>query len=83
VTDEKARKETRSSEEVGCLRQRWSDEFKDGARCAFLRRFDGEREKGGYPIGFHHWKLDRRNAWYAGFNCGFHDRLRLVEKEAR
>jgi hypothetical protein len=58
------------------LRARWPTEFNDGARCAFLRCFDGEREHGGYPVGFHRWTLDQRNAWFAGFNLGFHDRLR-------
>jgi hypothetical protein len=33
------------------MRSRWSQEFRDGARCGFLRRFDGEREMGGYPDG--------------------------------
>ena len=41
-------------------------------------RFDGEREPGGYPRGFHAWPLDRRNSWFAGFNVGFHDRLKLM-----
>jgi hypothetical protein len=64
------------------LSQRWPEEYRDGARCAFLRRFDGAREKGGYPLGFHHWSLERRNAWFAGFNCGFHDRLDLPHAKA-
>ena len=68
--------------EVARLRRRWSDEFRDGARCGFLLRFDGEREKGGYPRGFHLWPLERRNVWFAGFNRGFHDRLRLAQEEA-
>jgi hypothetical protein len=63
--------------EVARLRSRWPDEFRDGARCAFLQRYDGDRERGGYPLGFHCWPLDQRNAWFAGFNVGFHDRLRL------
>jgi hypothetical protein len=62
------------------IRQRWPHEFRDAARCAFLHRFDGEREKGGYPAGFHLWPLERRNAWFAGSNRGFHDRLRFVEE---
>jgi hypothetical protein len=68
--------------EIAELRSRWPDEFKDGARCAFLRRYDGKCEKGGYPLGFHPWPLDRRNAWCAGFNKGYHDRLRLVGEAA-
>jgi hypothetical protein len=64
------------------LRQCWRDEFTDGARCAFLRRFDGNREEGGYPRGFHHWPLDRRNAWFAGFNKGRCDRQQASPIEA-
>ena len=48
-----------AAEEVTRLRSRWPSEFKDGARCAFLRRYDGERERGGYPLGFLRWALDR------------------------
>jgi hypothetical protein len=72
---------TSPADEVARLTQRWPDEFRDGARCAFLRRFDGARQKGGYPPGFDHWPLERRNAWFAGFNRGFHDRLGLVQTE--
>ena len=39
--------------EIDALRSRWPEEFRDGARCAFLRAFPGERERGGYPRGFH------------------------------
>ena len=46
VAEEKAREETRSAEEAARLRQRWPTEFRDGARGAFLRRFDGQREPG-------------------------------------
>jgi hypothetical protein len=62
------------------IRQRWPAEFDDGARSAFLRRSDGPREKGGYPLGFHGWPLARRDAWFAGFNLGRIDRLRLEEE---
>ncbi len=63
-------------------RERWRTEWRDGARCAFLGQFEGEREIGGYPRGFHAWPLARRNAWFAGFNRGFHDRLHLVSEGA-
>jgi hypothetical protein len=69
-------------DEVARLTQRWPNEFRDGARKAFLRRFDSTRQEGGYPAGFHHWPPERRNAWFAGFNRGFHDRLSLVQTEA-
>lgn len=39
--------------EIDAPRSRWPAEFRDGARCAFLRAFPGERERGGYPRGFH------------------------------
>lgn len=58
------------------IRARWPDEFDDGARGGFLKEYPGERERGGYPKGFHGWPLDRRNSWFAGFNKGRLDRLR-------
>jgi len=70
----------RDKAEREALRSRWPDEFRDGARCAFLREYPGDREAGGYPRGFHQWPLERRNAWFAGFNVGFHDRLHLSRK---
>ncbi|MGO9391215.1 hypothetical protein [Rhodoblastus sp.] len=60
--------------EIGRLRAAWPDEFRDGARCAFLEKYEGERELDGYPKGFHGWPQDRRNAWFAGFNRGLCDR---------
>ena len=69
--------------ELTTLREQWPSEYRDGARCAFLLRFDGDREQGGYPRGFHKWPLERRNAWFAGFNVGFHDRLHLAREVAK
>jgi hypothetical protein len=65
------------------LREQRPIEWRDGARCAFLLRFDGDREQGGYPRGFHRWPQRRRNAWFAGFNKGYHDRMRVLQEEAR
>jgi hypothetical protein len=59
------------------LRTRWPDEFNDGVRAA-MGRCNGSREKGGYPLGFHDWPLDRRNAWWAGFNVGYENRLKRM-----
>jgi hypothetical protein len=64
------------------LRRQWQDAFDDGARCAFLGEYPGEREPGGYPKGFHLWPLDKRNAWFAGANLGLVDRA-CFEEEAR
>jgi len=69
-----------AADELAALRARWPTEYRDGARCAFLLRFEGDRERGGYPRGFPRWPLDRRNTWFAGFNVGYHDRLRLAKK---
>jgi hypothetical protein len=56
------------------LKRDWPDEFRDGARCGFLQRCEGKRERGGFPLGFHQWPHERRNGWYAGFNRGWCDR---------
>jgi hypothetical protein len=66
----------RVDREIAELRSRWPGEFRDSARCAYLRRYERARANGGYPQGFHHWPLGRRNAWFGGFNAGYHDRLR-------
>jgi hypothetical protein len=52
------------------LRAMWPAEFLDGSKVAYLGKAGGEREKGSYPKGFHGWPLERRNAWFAGFNAG-------------
>lgn len=69
-----------AEEGVKEIHKTWTAEFKDGARGALLQCYDGEREEGGYPVGFHRWPLGRRNAWFAGFNIGFHDRLRILRE---
>jgi hypothetical protein len=59
------------------LQDKWPAEFSDGARCGFLQQLEGPRCPGDYPPSFDHWQLERRNAWFAGFNMGYHDRSRL------
>ena len=49
----------------------YPDEFRDGARCAILQKYEGPRESYGYPLGFHYWPAAARDAWLAGFSCGF------------
>lgn len=71
-----------AADEVEMIRKAWPAEFNDGARCAFLQHYDGDREKGRYPLGFHGWPLDRRNAWFAGFNKGRCDRQQASPIEA-
>jgi hypothetical protein len=53
------------------LRAKWPDEYNDGVRCGYGKPPAGERLKGGYPVGFSSWELERRNAWWAGFNEGY------------
>lgn len=75
--DERPRQETDAErrkrfaqERRESLRQRYPVEFNDGARRAFnsIKR---------YPRGFLGWPLEKRNAWFAGFNMGYMDRLKV------
>ena len=59
------------SRESFCLRRDYPSEFADGEALGSGGELGGEREQGGYPIGFHLWPLARRNAWFAGFNFGY------------
>jgi hypothetical protein len=63
-----------------CARQRtlaWRDEllkrypleFESG----YLQGFTGE-DATAYPDGFHSWTLERRNAFFAGWNLGYVER---------
>ena len=45
------------------IRLAYPAEFNDGAK----RAFEGSAL---YPPGFRDWPLERRNAWFAGFNLG-------------
>jgi hypothetical protein len=66
--------------ELAGLKQAWPDAFRDGARFAFVGKSEGERERGGYPRGFFGWSLERRNAWFCGFNVGLLDKQRARTK---
>jgi hypothetical protein len=44
------------------LEHDFPNDFEDGARCGFLKTFPGARELGGYPLGFHHLPIERRNS---------------------
>ena len=54
-------------QERDLIKGNYPAEYADGARRGFAR------DKL-YPTGFHQWPLDRRNAWWAGFNKGYCDR---------
>lgn len=52
------------------LQRLYPQVFKDGKYVgAGIQR--GKREPGGYPLGFHQWELEKRNAWWAGANLGY------------
>jgi hypothetical protein len=51
------------------LQQTWPDAFADGLRRGKGEQPRGPRDPGNYPKGFHSWPLDKRNAWFAAFNC--------------
>jgi hypothetical protein len=63
-----------AEQERARIRQAFPSEFADGAR----RAFTGDHL---YPSGFLDWPLDRRNAWYAGFNHGYALRKRAERGE--
>lgn len=58
------------------IRKNYPREFADGENMGAGWEPGGDREKGGYPLGFHAWPLERRNAWFAGFNHGYAPRKR-------
>jgi hypothetical protein len=60
---------TRALEERERIKLAYPDEFADGAK----RAFTGDHL---YPPGFAAWLLERRNAWFAGFNVGYCDLTR-------
>jgi hypothetical protein len=68
-------RKSRTQAEREAQRTAWPTEYRDGARVAYLQQTDGEREPGGYPMGFASWPVERRNSWFAGFNEGRCDRL--------
>ena len=55
------------SDERNWLKETFPKEFEDGVLCGLEVR----HHVGNYPRGFHKWPLDRRNAWFAGFNVGY------------
>ena len=59
----------RALEERERLCRAYPDEYADGARRAYA----GNKL---YPRRFAAWPLERRNAWFAGFNVGYCDRKR-------
>lgn len=67
----------RKKREIERLANLWPKEFRLGCRFGFLGKADPPCDRAGYPAGFHAWPLDRRNAWWCGWNNGRCDRARL------
>jgi hypothetical protein len=63
------------------IRKAYPAEFNDGAACGFTNETIGAHEPGGYLKGFHGWPLERRNAWFAGWNKGDAERRRIEEAQ--
>jgi hypothetical protein len=64
---------------ASCGEVAFPDEFRHGFRAAFLQKSDEPYDRGGYPIAFHGWPLNRRNAWWCGFNKGLVAHSKLVD----
>jgi hypothetical protein len=69
--------------DVQLERKRWRsaypDEFDDGFGIGLFGKAESGRDPGGgeYPLGFHEWSVNRRNAWFSGSNLGYVRRLRI------
>jgi hypothetical protein len=72
--DEQARTATKAPDPTAAERERleraWPEAFRDGVRAAYSL-FPTNCERGGYPKGFSGWPLEKRNAYFGGFNWGF------------
>lgn len=68
---EQNQERTPALEERDRIERAFPAEFADGRRRAFIRNKL-------YPRGFHSWPIERRNAWFAGFNVGYVERKRTL-----
>jgi len=55
---------------VDTFAERYPDEFKHGFLSGLTGKPQQPCDAAGYPVGFHTWPLERRNAWYAARNAG-------------
>ena len=53
------------------IRRAYPIEFADGAKRAYRGDYL-------YPAGFQQWSIERRNAWFSGFNLGYCDRKKSI-----
>jgi hypothetical protein len=52
------------------LCRRFPQAFEHGYRTGYLGEFQHSCDAAGYMIGHHTWPIERRNAWFAGWNLG-------------
>lgn len=71
-----------SLSELDRLKSAWPDEYRAGARLAFMDERPIGCDEAGYPRGFHDWPAGRRDAWWAGFNIGRCERIRIEQETA-
>jgi hypothetical protein len=69
--------------DVQLERKRWRaaylDEFNNGFEIGFFGKAKSAARDpagGDYPLGFHAWSKNRKDAWFCGFNLGYVKRLR-------
>ena len=60
--------------ERGRLKALRPEVYRDGELAGLGKLPPRPRERGGYPRGFHDGPLNKRNAWLAAFNVGYHAR---------
>jgi hypothetical protein len=52
------------------LLAKYPAEFEHGYITGFTGEFQKPCDVAGYPVGFHIWPLEQKNAWYLGWNLG-------------
>jgi hypothetical protein len=66
--------ETRQAAGTPCLRDELLAKYPAEFRHGYLSGYTGENQPrcdaAGYMIGHHTWPLERKNAWFAGWNLG-------------
>jgi hypothetical protein len=79
--------QTKTTDPVAAERARleaeWPQEYRLGFRFGFLGKAASPCDTAGYPIGLASWPLDRRNAWWAGWNEGRNERDRRIKERRR
>jgi hypothetical protein len=56
--------------ERAAYREKFPQEFEHGFLSGFMGDSQQPCEAAGYPLGFHSWPLEKRNAWFCAWNAG-------------